>query len=40
MFAEILGQEPVKQALGRAIAAGRFPPAILLAGPEGRALSA
>ncbi|MGE0453521.1 MAG: ATP-binding protein [Vicinamibacteria bacterium] len=35
MFAEILGQEPVKQALGRAIVASRFPPAILLAGPEG-----
>lgn len=35
MFAEVLGQEAVKQALGRALAAGRFPPAILLAGPEG-----
>jgi DNA polymerase-3 subunit delta' len=34
-FAEILGHEQVREILSRAMLAGRLPPALLLAGPEG-----
>jgi DNA polymerase III subunit delta' len=34
-FARVLGHDRIKRILGKALAQGRFPPALLLAGPEG-----
>jgi DNA polymerase-3 subunit delta' len=35
MFAEVVGHERIRDVLGRAVQAGRLPPALLLAGPDG-----
>ena len=34
-FADVLGHERIRDLLGRALAAGRLPPALLLVGPRG-----